>query len=431
MVNSSQRNSLQWRNVTGLQFSPLVVALAGMLSLSSAMGIGRFAFTPLLPMMLNDQLVTLPEGSWLATANYIGYFIGAALCTLLPLHFSNHPLPAKLRGLINPPVIVRAGLVITSLLTLAMAMDWPWFWPALRLMSGITSAVCFVFTSTWCLKRLTLLGKPQLAGLIYCGPGIGIIVTGFSVSAMVAADWRAQTAWAVFGVLAAALAFFVWQVMRPDERHPSHIQASQAIAEQAKTQRYSLLNGNKEEVFILTLAYGLAGFGYIITATFLPVIARHALPGSSWPDMFWPVFGFGVVCGGLLGTRLPMRWDQRDLLMASYILQGMGVMMGLWFPTVSGFIFSSFLVGAPLTAITLFAMREVSRLNAPLAASFMGLLTAIYGIGQILGPPVATALVQIKEGHADFTLSLEIAAAALMLGVVMFLWLRLRFPVRV
>ncbi|MFT0893277.1 YbfB/YjiJ family MFS transporter [Pseudochelatococcus sp. G4_1912] len=431
MLDSSDKGGLPLRSAAGYQFSPMIIALAGMLSLASAMGIGRFAFTPLLPMMLHENLVTLAGGGWLATANYIGYFLGAALCTLLPLYFSNHPLPLRIRGLINPPVIVRSGLIATALLTLAMAGDWPWLWPALRLLSGVASAVCFVFTSTWCLQRLTQMGAPQLSGLIFCGPGVGIMATGLAVSAMVARDWHAQIAWVVFGLVAVVLAFLAWQVMRPDQESPKLTGGSEAIStiSDSKT-HYSLSGGNPQEVFLLTVAYGLAGFGYIITATFLPVIARHALPGSAWPDMFWPVFGLGVVFGGLLGTRLPMRWDQRDLLIGSYAVQCFGIMLGLWFPSVIGFVASSFLVGAPLTAITLFAMREVRRLNALLAASLMGLLTATYGIGQILGPPVATALVRVDGSHADFTLSLEVAATMLMVGALIFLWLRWRYPVR-
>ena len=63
---------------------PYVVALAGMAALAAAMGIGRFAFTPLLPMMLSDGVITLVDGSWLATANYVGYLLGALACMALP-----------------------------------------------------------------------------------------------------------------------------------------------------------------------------------------------------------------------------------------------------------------------------------------------------------------------------------------------------------
>jgi predicted MFS family arabinose efflux permease len=167
----------------------------------------------------------------------------------------------------------------------------------------------------------------------------------------------------------------------------------------------------------LTLAYALAGFGYIITATFLPVIARQALPGSNWPDLFWPLFGICVSVGALLATRLPAHWDNRLQLAACYLLQACGIFIGIASPSVSGFALGSILLGLPFTAITLFAMRDARRLRGDHARSLMGLLTAAYGVGQIIGPPLATRLVQ-RSG--SFNSSLSVAALALLAGAALF-----------
>ena len=105
------------------------------------------------------------------------------------------------------------------------------------------------------------------------------------------------------------------------------------------------------------------GFGYIITATFLPVIARQALPGSSWPDLFWPVFGAALIVGALIAARLPMHWDNRTLLAGCYVMQALGIALGIVLPTAVGFALGSVLIGLPFTAITLFAMREARRLR--------------------------------------------------------------------
>ena len=113
---------------------PAAVALAGMLALAVAMGVGRFAFTPLLPMMLHDGVLTLTEGSWLATANYIGYLLGALACMALPW-----VLPGLYERW-HPARLARAGLVATVLLTLAMALPLPASWPALRFAAGVASA---------------------------------------------------------------------------------------------------------------------------------------------------------------------------------------------------------------------------------------------------------------------------------------------------
>ena len=401
--------------------SPWPIALAGLVALAVAMGLGRFAFTPLLPMMLNDGVLDLPAASWLASANYFGYLLGAMLCTLQPW------LWARFRWLplLAYSSLVRAGLLATGLLTLAMAWQAPAAWPWLRFAAGVASAVVFVFTSGWCLSRLARLGLPALGGMIYVGPGAGIVVSGLFASGMVAWHWRAATGWLIFGVLAFALTALVWHSLRGgDER------LAPRGAPPARPAGVAPLRHGHAEMALLTLAYGLAGFGYIITATFLPVIARAALPGSAWLDLFWPIFGLGVMAGALLATRVSPARDFRVLLAVCYFLQALGISVSLWSPSLAGFALGSLMLGLPFTAITFFAMQEVRRLRPHTAASFMGLLTATYGVGQILGPPlVALLLRRAPSADAGFSLSLQIAASALLVGAALFGWLARVYPV--
>ena len=263
---------------------PLAVALAGMAALAVAMGIGRFAFTPLLPMMLHDGVVTLAGGSWLATANYLGYLIGALACMALPW------VAPRARQRWHAARLARWGLAATVLLTLGMALPLPGAWPALRFAAGVASALVFLNVSVWCMVRLVALGHAALGGLIFCGPGLGIVLTGLSASAMVALGWPAAAGWAVFGVLSVGLCAAIWPVLQG--------LALPAPAAAAHAPGLALPGQGPLARTGLTLAYGLAGLGYIVTATFLPVIARAALPaGSPWPDLFWPLFGAGVALG--------------------------------------------------------------------------------------------------------------------------------------
>ena len=385
------------------------VAVAGAVSLAVAMGIGRFAFTPLLPMMLHDGVIDLPGASWLASANYLGYLAGALLCTFQPWIW------ARVRGLpsVNPTRLVRGGLVATGLLTLGMALPLAAGWPLLRFAAGVASAVVFVYTSGWCLAQLARMNAPALGGAIYTGPGAGIAVSGLFASGMVQWGWHAQTGWAIFGVLAFVLTASVWRTFRGASS------AAPAVASGAATQEAAA--HGRAEVGCLALAYGLAGFGYIVTATFLPVIARQAMPGSAWLDMFWPIFGVGVMVGALLATRLRVTLDMRLLLTGCYLVQAAGIAIGVWSPSLAGFAIGSLLLGIPFTAITFFAMQEVRRLRPRLAASFMGLQTAVYGIGQIAGPPmVAVILRHSRSTGAGFTLALEVAALGLVAGALLY-----------
>lgn len=389
---------------------PLSAAFAGMAALAAAMGIGRFAFTPLLPMMLHDGVVDIATGSWLATANYFGYLAGALLYMALPwlgLRPGNAALNAAL---------VRWGLVATALLTLALALPWPGLWPLLRLLAGVASALVFLGTANWCMGRLTQLGAPALGGLIFCGPGLGIVLTGLSASAMVAAQWSAAAGWVAFGVLAFILCAGVWSTFGATQAAPG------ASAAQAPAGGAAARARPAAERTLLAAAYGLAGLGYIVTATFLPVIARAALPaGSVWPDLFWPLFGAGVALGAALSTRISAARDRRALLAGAYLLQATAIALGLLWPGRAGFALGSLLLGLPFTAITFFALQEARRQWPQAGAGFTGLLTALYGIGQIVGPPMVTWLLSLAPSQAQgFDWALGAAAGALVLGAALY-----------
>ncbi len=410
----------------GGRFSPGRLALAGLVSLAVAMGIGRFAFTPLLPMMLSDGVVDLAGASWLASANYFGYVLGAVLCVAQPAIWQRLGL-APFRA----AAWVRGGLTATVLLTLGMALPVPVAWPTLRFAAGVASALVFVFTSGWCLARLAERGAPALGGLIYVGPGIGIAVGGLLTSGLVALDSRAASGWLLFGVLAALLAACIWRVFDASAVLAAAPPATATHAAPAGSEAPVEPPTWRVELGLLTAAYALAGFGYIITATFLPVIARQALANSAWLDFFWPLFGIGSVVGALLSTRLHGLGDLRRLLVGCYLMQALGIAIGLWSPSLAGFAVGSLLVGLPFTALTFFAMQEVRRLRPLRAAPAMGLLTAMYGIGQVLGPQlVAWLLVRSASPAAGFERALEAAAGALLLGAALLAAMSLHFPRR-
>ena len=415
-ANNRRRVANEDRPPVGQRAMAVAVALAGLMSLAVAIGIGRFAFTPLLPMMLNDGVVTLPAASWLATANYVGYWLGAIACALQPLLWARWR-PARP---LAHTTAVRIGLVATVVLTAAMSQPWPALWPLWRFLAGMASALVLVYLSGWCLARLSALGHPALAGLVFVGPGLGIVVSGLAATSMVAGGVGAHTAWAAFAVLAAVLTALAWPRLQGAVAAPAQAGTGDA-ADAAGAQRGTLL--------LFSLAYGLAGLGYIVSATFLPVIARQALAGDSvWPDLFWPLFGLAVAVGALTTLRIP-EWDRRKLLVACYALQALGVLLTVWWPSLAGFALGSLLLGLPFTAITLFVVQEARRLRPHNASALMGILTAAWGLGQIAGPPlVAWLLPRSASASQGFERALLVATGALVLGALLLLWLLWRHP---
>ncbi|HDR9127259.1 TPA: YbfB/YjiJ family MFS transporter [Burkholderia vietnamiensis] len=420
-------------------------ALACMVGLAVALGVGRFAFTPLLPLMLADGSIGLRAGSWLASANYAGYFVGALSCAALP---------------VAPARMVRFGLAATVLLTAAMGVGHllP-AWLAVRFVAGVVSAWTFVFVSQWGLRRLAELHAPEWSGVIYAGPGVGIVLTGLIGGAL--AGHRAAPGWLGFAALSALLSAAIWRTFG---RAPAPVAPAAAVAPApaasavpaahtpaaavtpaavpataapaptapataapaptapataapAPTAPPDARRRRADAAWLVAL-YGMPGFGYIITATFLPVIARAALPaGSPWPDLFWPMFGAALIVGAIAAARLPGHWDNRLLLAAGCTTQALGIAAGIVWPNAAGFSIGSVLLGLPFTAITLFAMREARRLHGERAAGLMGYATASYGVGQILGPLVAAPL---TARFGSFSPALWVAAGALLAGAAGF-----------
>src|SRR5690348_431061 len=143
---------------------PVIIALSGLVALAIAMGIGRFAFTPLLPMMQEDAGLSVAAGGWLASANYAGYLIGA----LLAMHLT-----------FDRAATIRAALCTIGLTTLAMGLtDWFIPWAALRAIAGLASAWALISVSAWSLERLSPLKRPLLSAAVFSGVGAGIALAG-------------------------------------------------------------------------------------------------------------------------------------------------------------------------------------------------------------------------------------------------------------
>ncbi len=396
---------------------PYVVALAGMAALAAAMGIGRFAFTPLLPMMLSDGVITLVDGSWLATANYVGYLLGALACMALPW-VAPESTPALAPGTPGPLGPGGHGAAHAGHgVALAMGLGGA----AVRCGGGQCG------------------GAAQYCSLVHVAPG------GAGAARAGRADFqRAGPGHCAHGLVGqrhggVALARCgglggVWPAVRGAVCTGVAGGAGSA-AGGGCSQLRAVANPpglGPAARGVLTLAYGLAGLGYIVTATFLPVIARAALPaGSVWPDLFWPLFGMGVAMGAALSTRAPVAWDRRWLLLVAYLLQAAAIGLSLVWPGAAGFALGSWLLGLPFTAITFFGLQEARRVWPSAGDSFTGLLTAAYGLGQIIGPPmVAWTLHRAATPSQGFTQGLVAAAAALLLGAALYAVMVWRWPLR-
>src|SRR5438132_10604568 len=255
------------RTVPGSAAPRTAVALAGLMALAIAMGIGRFAFTPILPMMRQDQGLSVADGGWLASANYLGYLLGAV---------------AGMVRRVRPPTVIRTGLVVIGIVTLGMGLEHGFAaWLVLRALAGVGSACVLVFSFAWCLERLAFVRRPVLNGVVFAGVGTGIAVAGGFCLVLMQADASSRQAWTGLGVIALTGTAVIWRTFGSDD----DAREDEDMSSTGHERRWHA------DSVRLVLCYGAFGFGYIIPATFLPVMARQVVHDPSVFGWAWPVFG--------------------------------------------------------------------------------------------------------------------------------------------
>ncbi|GAB3625541.1 MFS transporter [Pandoraea terrae] len=386
--------------------SAIHVAIASMAAVAVALGIGRFAFTPLLPAMLSAGWFDIDGSGWLASANYAGYCLGALTC-----------------GCVRwaAPKVVRFGLIATCVLTMLMAVftQFP-IWMLLRFLSGACSAWTFIFAAQWGARWLSAKGASSLVGIIYTGSGIGILLTGLAGALI--SEWGTPVqGWMAFSLMAAMTTVMILARYPNDDVSDEALRRDRSPQPKFRSEFHDGIDAShrRSRAVWLVLTYAVPGFGYIISATFLPVIAQAALPDSNLGDFFWPLIGLAIVPGALIAGRLPRRWDNRLMLAVCYLIQSAAILISTMSPTVLGLAVGCILLGLPFTAISYFAMCEAEYLYGHHCAGLMGYATASYGVGQIVGPLIATRSVAIT---GSFDAALYLAASALGGGTIVLLW---------
>lgn len=363
------------------------IALAGFAALAVAMGIGRFAFTPILPMMQEDSALSLAQGSWLASSNYAGYLVGALFAG------------ARWRS----AVVVRGALLAIALATFAMGLAGGLAaWLVLRFVAGVASAWALVHVSAWCLARLAEQRAPRLDGVLFAGVGAGSALAGVLCAALMNSGGSAAQAWFALGALALVLAAAVWPVL-------ADAPATRAAAVPEK--RYAWTG----EAVLLVACYGAYGFGYIIPATFVPVMAKALVPDPRVFGWAWPVFGMTAALATLLAARLRGVVSDRQVWRCCALAMALGVAAPALVGGAAGIAAAAVLVGGTFVVITMAAMQEARRLAGAQAAPLMAALTAAFALGQIVGPLSVPLLV----AHGGFAAALLAAALVLAASAVL------------
>lgn len=368
-----------------------MVVGAGIVALAAAMGIGRFAFTPLLPLMLRDGTLATGAGAEWAAANYAGYLAGAMTASW----FSADPR----RGL----AISLLGVGLTTLAAAWVGAGIPgWGGAVLRAASGVFSAWTLVCASAWGLAELARRGAGRLGAWIYTGVGLGIALAG--VLAWLGGRQPASRLWLELGLLALAGAGFVMAGVR------GSLPVAAAAAPGAP-------GGGRR--FGLVISYGTFGFGYIVPATFLPAMARELVDDPLVFGLTWPLFGLAAALSVAAAARWAADWPRRRVWALAQGVMALGTLLPLVNRSLGALATSAVLVGGTFMVATM-AGLQLARAEEPANPTpLLARMTMAFAVGQILGP-VLVRLAALAE--LDAIMVANAVATVLLAATAVWLW---------
>lgn len=369
---------------------PVLVAIGGLLAMAAGLGIGRFVYTPILPPMVEALQLTKGQAGLIASANFIGYLAGALVAAM--------QLPGSRRAWLLSSLAVTA----ICLVGMGMATTMPLF-IGLRLVAGAASAFVLIFSSALVLDRLAAAGRGSLSSVHFAGVGAGIAASAILVALLLHTGVSWRVLWFASATLALVAMLAVAALIQLDEAVPS---AQQTVGAARASPGFPAL----------ILAYGLFGFGYVITATFIVDMVRASPMIGHLEPYVWVLVGLSAVPSVGLWTLLGGRVGILRAYAVANVIEAIGVAASALWTTPAGIIVAAIFLGGTfvgLTALGLVAARDGSGGDP---RRRIALMTVSFSFGQILGPVFAG---YVYDATGSLLVPSLAAASGLMLAAIL------------
>ncbi len=364
------------------------LAVGGLLALAVGIGISRFVYTPILPFMEAGLGVSKSDAGLIASANYLGYLLGA----LLGIRQS---LPGSTRSWF------LFSLIICALTTIAMGFTENFeLFLFIRLISGIASAFVMVFGSALILSRLAAEGRPRLSALYFAGVGTGISLSSLLIIFLENMAVGVDIMWIASGLLSLV---FIVPVFFFVPAAPEIIVGGEA----GRSLRYS------RPLKALILSYFLFGFGYIITATFISTLVRQ-IPEVQWmQSIIWLVVGVAAIPSVALWGWLGGIYGNGRIYSVACLILAFGVAASVIWEHPFILLLSAVILGNTLVGITALGLVEARAMAPYHGRQILAVMTLSFGVGQTIGPGFAG---YVYDYFGDFFIASLIAAGVLVIS---------------
>lgn len=364
-----------------------ILILTGIAALTIAVGIGRFSYTPILPYMISELNLTTTEAGLIASSNYLGYLLGS----LIPIF---PQFPKNIRSIFIYSIFIS----IISLFAMGLTNTLEVF-ILIRFIHGIFSAFVLILGTSLIVSHVQKKGKIFLGTAHFSGVGLGMALSAIVVSYLGFLNFTWDELWFSIGILAIMLSFQIIKF--------TPIQKAEV--------KYNLKSKNKTSLgfSLITISYGLYGFGYVAFGTFISTMSRLT-PGLEKTEPYvWFVVGVtgipSVFFWNWFGSKIG---NDIGLFLANLIL-GLGVLFSVLINNEFGIFISCILFGLSFVPITSMCLLEGQKRFSGSFIVSTAILTFSFSIGQMIGPYLSGLL---TDYYNSFFFSMIISGIVLIFG---------------
>ena len=370
--------------------SRLKVLSAGIFSLILALGVARFAYTPLLPLMQQQAGLGVAAAGWLAAINYAGYLSGALIAS-------------RISSLVFKDRLYRIGMVLAIVSTLVMGLSTNVVvWALSRYVAGLTSAAAMLLGTGLIMNWLIRNNHRSEMGIHFAGIGLGIAGCAGAVMLFTPwLDWREQ--WFAFTALGCVLLVPALRWLPPPDTSGLTTSGNK-LQDKPPSPLY---------LRVFMAAYFCAGFGYVVSVTFIVAIVNQ-LPGlSGWGNLVFLAIGLGAAPACINWDLIARRTGDLNALILAAVLQIVGILMPVLVPGLWAAMLGSLLFGGTFIGMVSLVLSMAGRYYPTMPAKMMGKMTLSYGVAQMIGPAI-TGVIGAEFG--SYNAGLYVAAGVMVVG---------------
>jgi predicted MFS family arabinose efflux permease len=366
------------------------VLSAGIFSLILALGVARFAYTPLLPLMQQQAGLGVAAAGWLAAINYAGYLSGALIAS-------------RITSLVLKDRLYRVGMVLAIVSTLVMGLSTNVVvWAVSRYVAGLTSAAAMLLGTGLIMNWLIRNNHRSEMGIHFAGIGLGIAGCAGAVMLFTPwLDWREQ--WFAFTALGCVFLVPALRWLPPPDTSGLTTSGNK-LQDKPPSPLY---------LRVFMAAYFCAGFGYVVSVTFIVAIVNQLPDLAGWGNLVFLAIGLGAAPACINWDLIARRTGDLNALILAAVLQILGILLPVLVPGLWAAMLGSLLFGGTFIGMVSLVLSMAGRYYPTMPAKMMGKMTLSYGVAQILGPAI-TGMIGAEFG--SYNAGLYVAAGVMVLG---------------